>query len=340
MRRRRFLQSVLATGSVSAFGASDPGPSGSQARLLVVNSVGSSLDFLDARSFSRQGRIRLPPRPREVVVSADGASAYVSIYGPGIYGNNPSPGHEIAVIDLNARTVSGRIDIRPHSAPHGMALAPDGLLWVTCESEGAVVLVDPAAKARNRTIVSTVSVGVKGPHWLAMAPDGSKLYVANKQHPVISVIDTASRRLAAEVRVPGGVEGLCVTSDGRRLYAASLVRPSLWLIDPSEDRAIRESPLDEPAARVLATPDGSSLLVTHYQSGTLGIYDLPKIRRRGKVQVGRSPSGLALSSDGKVATVASWADGTINSVDLNSMRVSRTWPVGDGPDGIALVEDR
>ena len=339
MRRRGFLQAVLASGASSALGADDPGGP-KAAKLLAVNSVASSLDILDARSLSRSGRIRLGARPREVVASLDGTMAYVAIYGPGVYGNNPSPGREIAAIDVKARSVANRVNIGPHSAPHGMAVAPDGFLWVTCETEGAVILVDPSARTRSKAVVATVPVGVKGPHWLAMTPDGSKIYAANKEHPVLSVIDTGSRRLSAEVRVPGGVEGLCISSDGRRVFAASLARSALWLIDPSEDRAIRESPLDEPGGRVLATADGSLLLVTHYQSGTLGVYDLPSLRRRGKVPVGRSPSGLAISPDGKSAFVASWADGTITSVDLTSLRILRTASVGDGPDGIVAVEAR
>ena len=333
MRRRCFLRSVIA--SATALGAADPRPN--PAKLLVVNSVGSTLEILDARGLTREGHVRLSARPREVAVSADGSMAYVSIYGPGVYGNNPTPGHEIAAIDVRSRAVVGKIEIAPHHAPHGLAVAPDGLLWATCEAEGAVILIDPAAKTRSGRIAATIPVGVKGPHWLALTPDGSKLYAANKQHPLLSVIDTRSRRLAAEIRVPGGLEGLCVSSDGRRIFAASLVRPSLWVIDPAEDRVVREFALSEPAGRVVATTDGSTLLVTHYQSGSLGIHDLSTLRRLGSVKLGRSPSGLAVSPDGKTAYVASWSDGTISSVDLATHRVLRSVPVGDGPDGIAVA---
>src|SRR4051812_29443416 len=104
MRRRPFLRSALA--SVLLTGADVSRKRENKPRLLVGDSVGSTLNILDARTFAREGRIPLGQRPREVVVSPDGSVAYVSIYGPGVYGQNPTPGHEIAVIDVPGMRLS------------------------------------------------------------------------------------------------------------------------------------------------------------------------------------------------------------------------------------------
>ena len=336
MHRRRFVLSALA--SSACFGAS--APSEGEPKLLVVDSVGSNLDILSAVSFGRDARIRLPARPREVVTSLDGSTAYVSIYGPGVYGSNPTPGREIAVIDLQSKRLARKIDIMPHSAPHGLAVAPDGMLWVTCETEGAVIVVDPSTRTKGRSVVATVAVGVKGPHWIAITPDGSKVFASNKNNAVISVIDAESRRLSAEIRVPRGVEGLAIAPDGRRLFAADLGRAGLWAIDVHDDRSVREIPLDEPAGRVLATPDGRSIVITRHESGTIEVLDLPDLRRRGIVKIGRTPSGMAISPDGKVLFVGSWIGGSISVVDLDSLRVLRAIHAGSGPDGLAMAAPR
>jgi YVTN family beta-propeller protein len=336
MQRRHFLQSALATTLLARPGAASSGEGTS--RLLAVDSVGSSLDFIDVTTFAREGRVRLGKRPREIAVSPDGSVAYVSIYGPGIYGANPMPGHEIAVIDVKGMRLSRLIDVRPHAGPHGLAVAPDGLLWATNETEGALVVINPAAKPRARAVVAAVSIGVKGPHWIAITPDGEKVYAASKDNPVLSVVDVRSRRLVNEIKVSGGLEGLAVAVDGRRLYAASLTRATLLVVDISSDRPLREFPMDEPGGRILPTPDGRGLLISHYASGTVEMLEIPTLRRRGVVRVGRSPSGLATSRDGKTGYVASWADGTISVVDLASLRVLRTVRLGGGPDGMAAVE--
>jgi YVTN family beta-propeller protein len=330
MYRRAFLQSGLA---LAALGS--PAQAATAAgHILVVDSVGASLDFIDNRSFLRVGRVPLDPRPRELALSPSGTLAYVSIYGPGIYGNNPTPGREITVIDVATMKFAKRISLGPHVAPHGLGVAPDGRLWVTCEAEGSLLLVDPSATKRSKTVAAIVPLGVKGPHRLAITPDGAKVYATSMSNPVLSVVDAHERRLIREIKTPKGLDGLAIAPDGRRLFAAALDRPSLWVIDVREDRAVREFPLDEPATR-LDTIEGG-LMVAHEQSGTVEVFDIPSMRRRGSAKVGKSPSGMAASPDGKVGYIASWAAGTITLVDLATLRTIRTVDVGGGPDGLAL----
>lgn len=333
MRRRTFLGSGLALAALSRSGVA-----GEDRRdLLVVNSVQSTLDFLDGRTFARVGRVPLDPRPREIALSPDGGMAYVAIYGPGIYGNNPSPGRSILAIDPATRKVVKTIGLGPHVGPHAMAVSPDGRIWTTCETEGTLLLVDPAAKSRSTAIPAVVPLGAKGAHWLALTADGQKLYAASGAHPVLSVVSAPDRRLVREIKVTGGLGALAIAADGRRLFAASLDRASLWIIDTREDRIVREFRLDEPASRLLALPDGGGLVLAHEASGTIEVLDIPSLRRRGMLRVGRSPSGLVATPDGRTAYVASWAEGKITQVDLGSLRALRTIDGGTGPDGLALA---
>ena len=335
MRRRAFLGAGLALAAVGRQASSQS--AAKPPRLVVVDSISSALLFLDGPTFARVGRIPLDRRPREILLSANGSIAYVAIYGPGVYGDNPTPGHEIVAIDVRTMRVVKTIALNPYSGPHGMALAPDGRLWVTCESEGSLLLVDPAAKTRAKTVAAVVPVGVKGPHWVAITPDGSKVYASSKQNQVLSVIDARDRRLVGEIKVPRGLDGLAIAPDGRRLFAADLGRAALWVIDVGEDKVVREFPLNEPASRLLATPDGSALVIEHEASGTIEVLEVPSLRRRGVAKVGRSPSGLTTSPDGLVAYVGSFADGTITVVDLKSLRTIRTITCSRSVEGVALV---
>ena len=61
-------------------------------------------------------RIPVGTDPHEVIASADGKTAYVSIYGGGSL-------HELNVIDLVAKKPLTNIDTRPLFGPHGLTFA-------------------------------------------------------------------------------------------------------------------------------------------------------------------------------------------------------------------------
>jgi hypothetical protein len=66
-------------------------------------------------------------------------TAYVPIYGDGIHGKNPHPGHLIAVFDLVARRHAGDFSTYPYLAPHGLRWGPQGQLYCVCENSGVVL---------------------------------------------------------------------------------------------------------------------------------------------------------------------------------------------------------
>src|SRR5204863_9427645 len=99
-----------------------------------------------------------PARPHELAITPDHRTAYVSVYGSGVYGNNPEPGRTIVVIDLPGRQHTDTLDVAPYLAPHGLALDPDGLLYASCDESGVVAAVDPARGA----VVDAIEVGSRG----------------------------------------------------------------------------------------------------------------------------------------------------------------------------------
>ena len=68
--------------------------------LILVDKLGSRVRFLNPDTYTELSNIDVGSRPHEMAISPDHKTAYVSIYGDGVYGNNPHPGHTIAVVDL------------------------------------------------------------------------------------------------------------------------------------------------------------------------------------------------------------------------------------------------
>ncbi len=72
------------------------------------------------------------------------------VYGDGIYGRNPHPGHTIAIVDLPSRKVDGTIDVSPYQAPHGIQIDDAGTIYVTCDISRKLLVIDPEG-AQNQS---------------------------------------------------------------------------------------------------------------------------------------------------------------------------------------------
>ena len=215
-RRVGCLMAVLCSAGIGPLGgaiALDEPPE----VLLAVDKVGNGFEFRDPGTHARLARIELPARPHELVVTPDKKTAYVSIYGDGIYGNNTHPGHQVAVIDLAARRLVDFIDVSPFFALYGIPLDASGMLWLTCDKSLYLLVIDPRAKAvQNRN----PDGGARYPLDRRAPGRGKKFYGSNKDNAFIFVFDVDSRTIARKIPVPNGTEGIAISPDGKRVYAS------------------------------------------------------------------------------------------------------------------------
>ena len=94
--------------------------------LLAVDKQGNRVLFLNPDSFAVEQELNaLPPRPHELLMLPALEKAYVPIYGDGVHGDNPHPGHKVAIIDLRRRRFAA-LSICHRS---GAAQRPAGTRW-------------------------------------------------------------------------------------------------------------------------------------------------------------------------------------------------------------------
>jgi DNA-binding beta-propeller fold protein YncE len=302
--------------------------------LIAIDKRGCRARFLDAASLAEQASVELPARPHEVALSADHRRAYVSIYGSGVYGNNPEPGRHIVVLDLERREVVSTLDVSPYLAPHGLALGPDGLLYASCDASGVVAVVDVQS-----AVVGSIDVGSKGNHMIAMLPDGSKLYSENEdQASFVSVMDPRARRRIGEVPIPSGALGLCAHSDGQRVLVADGGEPRLLIIDTRTDELIDSVVLARyahPAQRVRCSPDGRYVMVTADQEPLATVLSAD-LAHQTTFEVAPGPMGVAFDADGQMALVANHGSGRITVVDLAAAKPVRDFELGVGVETLTF----
>ena len=120
------LTGLAAVALAFAAGRVDPNnPTGSHG-LIVIDKIGRHIRFFDPSTFQEISSVEVGVAPHDVAISPDHKFAYIPVYGDGVYGRNPHPGHNVAIIDLASRKVAGMIDVSPYQAPHGIQIDDAG----------------------------------------------------------------------------------------------------------------------------------------------------------------------------------------------------------------------
>lgn len=185
------LLAILAVTALLAIAAApDPNNPTGTSGVIMIDKRGGLVRFFDPATLKELGTLQTEAPPHELAISPDHKTAYIPLYGDGVYGNNPNPGHKIVMIDLTARKISGTIDVSPYQAPHGLQVDNNGTLYASCDASRKLVVIDPKS-GKIQAAIDTDGTG----HWAAVLPDGSKAYVANKNDRMfVSVIDLKTRK--------------------------------------------------------------------------------------------------------------------------------------------------
>ena len=154
-------------------------------------------------------------------------------------------------------------------------------------------------------IESTIRVGrgcyCLGANGIVGAPDGASLYVANDVDHTVSVIETATNTVAAQIPVPYPT-ALAVSPDSTRLYVVTGANPvTLHAIDTSTRTILASNPLGASSAYGIAiSPDGSRLYVTAYSAGTVKVVDAASLAVLSTISIptGGSLVAVAITANG------------------------------------------
>src|SRR5262252_2520771 len=294
--------------------------------LIAVDKMGTKVLFLNPVTYETEVVLEDFPRTvHELLVVPETNLAYVPIFGDGIHGRNPNPGHLLCIIDLHKRAHAATIDLRPYIAPHTLKLGPDGLIYITCENSAVVAIID---RATNK-VVDTIDSGSTNGHRLIISPDGQRLYTENEEDATVSVIDLPARKLLGKIETPRPLAGIAISPDGT-VVAVDDAQPSLFLIDTAAGRVTDEVRLEGvPKAAQIAryAPDNSLIAVTSLNSGTVSLID-PSFRQQTAIEVGSQPMDMAFRGDDLF--VACQGDGSIHVIDIPGRRAKHSFRAGAG----------
>ena len=301
--------------------------------MIAVDKIGARVLFLNPKTYDTETIIDGFQRTvHELLVIPETGFAYVPIFGDGIHGRNPNPGHVLCVIDLAKRTRAGDIDLSPYSAPHTVRLGADRLIYITCENSAVVAVIDP----KTHKMIDAIDSGSTNAHRLAIANHGRRLYTDNEEDATVSVIDVPNRKLLGKIKTPQPIAGIAVSGDGGAVIAVSDEQPVLFLIDTAVGEVTRDVRLEGvPKAAQIArySPDDKLLCVTSLNSDMVSVIDSHSWHQSA-IKVGSQPMDMAFRGD--ELFVACQGDGSMHVIDIPGRRVKLSFRAGTGCESVGF----
>lgn len=308
------------------------GPSSSPL-LLVANQTDRSLSVVDVAlgkevAAISEGEIT----GHEVVVSPDGHTAYVPIYGNSGVGKPGTDGSVMEVIDIPTRTIKAKVDFAHGVRPHCPKINPrDGMLYVTTELDQTVTVIDP----KTLKIVGAVPTGAKESHMLAITRDGRRGYTANVGAGSVSVLDLVGRKTIAVIPISPMTQRISLSPDDKLVFTADQTKAQLAVIDTATNRIREWITLPAIGYGTTPTPDGRWLLVAMQPAKQIAVVDLKTMKVAKTVDVDAPPTEIAMSPDGKMAYASMPTAGSVAAISVGNWAVTKTIAAGKGADGLA-----
>jgi DNA-binding beta-propeller fold protein YncE len=300
--------------------------------MIAVDKIGCKVLFLNPQTYETETVIDgFQKTVHELLVIPELDRAYVPIFGDGIHGRNPNPGHVLHVFDLMARKLVDTIDLRPNIGPHTVRRGSDDLVYITCENTATVAVIDP----KTNKVIDAIGSGSTNGHRLCIPNDGKRLYTDNEEDATVSVIDLPARKLLHKIKTPQALAGIAVSGDGKTVAAVSDESPVVYLIDTASEE-IKTLPLEGvPKAAQIArySADDKLLVISSLNSDMLSIIDVAS-GRQDAIPVGSQPMDFAFRGD--EIFVGCQGDGSMHVIDVPGRRVKQSFKAGTGCESVGF----
>ena len=298
--------------------------------LVVLNKADATLAIIDPANMKLVGKVPTGDSPHEVVLSADGKTAFVANYGA------QTPGSSLSVIDVAMLKEIRRVDLAPLMRPHGLQVI-DGKLYFTAETNRIIARYDPAANK----VDWMMGTGQNGSHMIAGSADQKKFYTANIGSDSVTSFEFQNVPPAASkiTHIPVGKqpEAIDLSPDGKEVWTGLNVEGMVEIVDTAAYKSKEKININGRPYRVKFTPDGKFVVCTMIPTKEILIIDAATRKEVKRIKLDSTPLGIVFSADGKTAFVSAGGPDVVLKVNLETGEVTGRIETGKVPDGIAVA---
>jgi len=298
--------------------------------LVALNKADSTLAIIDPMTMKVLGKVATGDSPHEVVLSADGKTAFVANYGA------QTPGSSISVIDTVTLKEIRRFDVAPLMRPHGL-LVIGGKLYFTAEVNRVIARYDPVANK----IDWLMGTGQTGSHMVVGTGDQKHFYTSNIGSDSVTSFEFANVPPAGSKVTHIGIgkqpEAIDLSPDGKEIWAGLNAEGAIDVVDTSTNKFKEKVNIGGRPYRVRFTPDGKYVVNSMIATKELLVIDAATKKELKRIKLESVPLGIVFSADGKTAFVSANEPDLILKINLESGEVLGRVESGKAPDGIAVA---
>ncbi len=331
--------SAVAGGLLNASSPSQPLHAGPQGSGTAITPAGWYVDPAGTQT-------RLGDLPTAAALSPSGRWLVAMNAGQGT--------QSLQVVDTRDGKVSQTVRFQsPEALYAGLAWGPYGRrLFASAGGNNKVRVfrVDAGTLTERQPIAipSTATRPDPYPAGLAVAPDGSRLYVADQLGDAFSQVDltTGTVRTVGTGHNPYGV---ALAPDGDTAYVSDQGSSTVDVFDVSgaTPQLTRQVPVGTHPNRMVVDPTDGTLYVANSESDSVSVLPAGSSRPTARIDlspyqgapVGSNPDGLALSPDRTTLYVANSGNNDIAVVDLAKRRVVGLVPTAWYPTDVSVSVD-
>jgi YVTN family beta-propeller protein len=298
--------------------------------LVALNKAEASLTIIDPKGMEVLGKVPTGDSPHEVVLSADGKTAFVANYGA------QTPGSTLSVIDLETKKELRRVDLAPLTRPHGL-VEVGGKIYFTSEMNRLIGRYDPAT---NR-VDWLMGTGQNATHMIVVTPDQKRIYTANIGSDSVTSFEFQNVPPApskmTQIAVGKQPEAIDVSPDGKEVWVGLNAEGAIDVIDTAAGKTTAKIKLGERPYRVKFSPDGKQVFATMPNTKEIIVIDSATKKEIRRIKLESVPLGIVFSKDGQTAFVSAVQNDFVLKIDLEKYETVGKAASGQGPDGVAVA---
>lgn len=310
-----------------------------QTRVYTTLPNNNAVDVIDPSTNTVTATIPVGNNPSGIVVSPDGARAYVS-NGDGT----------LSVIDTGGNTAAATISCS--CSPGFAAITPDGKsLYLPAIFNQGVLVVSTA----GNSVVTAIATPGNFPFAAVSTPDGSRVYVLatpDLLSGIVLVVDTATNTVVQSIPVNAGpgfifAPDIAISPSGANVYVTGVSGSSVngvQVIATGSNTVTATIPLGSAGIGIAVSPDGGKVYVSElFPVLGIGIIDTAtNIPEASTIGVGdRFPFGLGVTPDGASLYVANGqfdgSEGRVSAISTATNTVATEILVNTFTFGLAIA---
>ena len=272
-------------------------------RLFVSNEIGGTVSVIDIGTRAVVHPIPVGKRPRGIRASPDGRTVYVALSGSPIGGPN---------VDESTLPPADR--------------KLDGIGVVDAVS-GRLVKMLPSGS---------------DPEQFAISKDGTRLFIANEDAGLTSVLEVSTGTIVAQIKVGGEPEGVDLSPDGRVVYVTSEYDNAVYAIDTGRLTVVKEVAVGPRPRSTGFLPDGSRAYVSAENGPLVSVLDAHTHAVVAAIPFSPDtlkPMGVVATPDGTRVLVTTGRGRTLHAIDVATNRLAGSVEVGERPWGVVVSGD-